>query len=384
MGYVAFGEEELALLREVIDSQTLWRLGGVGMVERFEQRFAEHLGRRYTLGVCTGTSADETALFGAGVGPGDEVICPAAAPIFVSLPVISLGAVPVFAECDPRTMILDPAAVEERITHRTTALLVVHLWGQPAPMDELLAVAARHGLKVVEDCAQAYDAFYQGRKVGTLGDVAAFSLQQSKHITAGEGGLVASDDPETYRRMVTFSNSGMAWYGFGLERPKAEPVAGIPTRGHYTFGHDYRMSELAGAVALAQLDKIDRFNHRRRELVAILEEELGGVPGIELAHVYEGTEPNYWAYPVRVPEGLGTYAEINYQEVIFQEIQRDRRTSLGQPLPDYVQYRPGICPVTEAAAKRIRTFSTHPLTDGEALRKQAAELRDKVATRVGS
>jgi len=287
MSYTAFGDEELTLLREVIESQNLWRLGGVKMVERFEERFAAHLGRSYVLGVCTGTCADETALFGVGVGPGDEVICPGAAPIFCSLPIVSLGAVPVFADVDARTMILDPAAAEACVTPRTKAILVVHLWGQPAPMDELMGVADRHGLAVVEDCAQAYDAYHRGRKVGTIGHAAAFSLQQSKHITSGEGGLVATDDADVYRRMVTFSNSGMAWYGFGLERPRAEAVAGIPTRGHYSFGHDYRMGELAAAVALAQLSKIELFHQRRRELVALLEAELAGVAGLELAYSYD-------------------------------------------------------------------------------------------------
>jgi len=168
MDFRCFGEEELANLRDVIESQDLWRLRGNGFVVRLEQAFAAHLGRRYVQALCTGTSADEAALYGLGLEPGDEVICPASAPLFVSMPVISIGCVPVFADVDPRTLILSPAGIRERITPRTRAILVVHLFGQPAPMDELLAVARAHGLKVVEDCAQAYDCYCRGRKAVPL------------------------------------------------------------------------------------------------------------------------------------------------------------------------------------------------------------------------
>jgi perosamine synthetase len=373
-----FGEDELKLLREVVESEQLWRGTGEGFVSQFEDAFAAHLGCRHALAVSSGTCADEVALAGLGLQPGDEVICPATAPIFVSLPVVSLGCVPVFAEVDPRTLIISPEGIEERLTSRTRAVIVVHLYGQPAPMDEILAVTRRHGVKVVEDCAQAFDCTYKGRTVGTLGDVACFSLQQSKHITSGEGGIVATNDPEVYQRAELFANCGMPWYRYGLERPRAEPVAGMPTRGHFAFGHNYRLGELAGAVALAQLAKIAGFNARRRELVAIMEEELRGVEGIELAHVYPDTEPNYWAYPVRVPAGLGNYAEINYLEVVFQEMQRSRRTPVGVPLPDYVRYEPGVCPQSEAAARRMRATLVHHATEPEVIRGAARAIRQDV------
>jgi len=379
MGFRCFGEEELANLREVIESQNLWRLRENGFVVRLEQAFAAHLGRRYVHALSTGTSADEAALFGLGLEPGDEVICPASAPLFVSMPVLSIGCIPVFADVDPRTLIISAEGIRARITARTRAVIVVHLFGQPAPMDEILAVARAHGLKVVEDCAQAYDCTYRGRKAGTLGDVAAFSLQQSKHITCGEGGLVATDDAEVYRRMVTFCNTGMAWLQFGLKPPAAQPVAGIPTRGHFTFGHDYRMSELQGAVALAQLGKIERLNAQRRVLVDIIESELRDVPRVELAQPYPGAQPNYWAYPVRVPSGLGRYGEINYLEAVFQQMQRSRRTPLGVPLPESVQYVPGSCPQAEAGARCMWQISVHPLTAPDAIRASARSIRTAVA-----
>jgi len=369
-----FGKEEIAYLTEVIESQELWRGAKGNFVPRFEQAFAAHLGRRYVLAVCSGTCANETALAGLGLQPGDEVICPATAPIFVSLPVVSIGCIPVFAEVDPRTLIISPEGITERISERTKAIVVVHLFGQPAPMDEILAVAHQHNLMVVEDCAQAFDCFYKGKKAGTLGDVACFSLQQSKHITSGEGGIVATADAEIYKRMVLFATAGMPWYQFDLEKPVAHPVAGLRTRGHFAFGHNYRMSELQGAVALAQLEKIETLHAQRRALVDIIEEELRGVEGVELAYVYSGTQPNYWAYPLRVPEHLSTYCEINYLEVVYQEMERSRRTSIGIPLPDYVHYVPGSCPHAEEAAKHFRPMMVHPAAEPDSIRSAAREL----------
>ncbi|MCC7494921.1 MAG: DegT/DnrJ/EryC1/StrS family aminotransferase [Fimbriimonadaceae bacterium] len=372
-------QAELALLQAVIASQELWRGLAGNFAVRFESAFAEHLGRSFCHGVSAGTAANECALFGLGLQPGDEVICPASAPAFVSLPVVSLGCVPVFADCDPRTLLLSPEGLEAAITPRAKAVMIVHLMGQVAPLDDLLAVARRHGLRVHEDCAQAYDATWRGRPVGTFGDSAAFSLQQSKHITTGEGGLVLSDDAEVYRRAVTFSNSGLAWYQYGLDRPTAAPLGDVRTRGHFSFGHNYRLSELAAAVGLAQLAKLATFNARRRELVAALEDELRDVPGIGLAQPGPHTGPNYWTYPLQVPDGLGTYAEVNYCEPVFQQMQADRRTSLGIPLPDYVQYVPGACPMAEAGARRMRPISVHHGLDVAQIRTAAQAVRAAVA-----
>lgn len=382
MSFASFGEEELSLLREVIERQELWRGTSGNMVPRFEDAFGEYLGRRYVFGVCSGTCANETALASLGLEPGDEVICPATAPIFVSLPVVAIGCIPVFAETDPRTLIITPQGVEARISERTRAVVVVHMFGQPAPMDDILEVTRRHGLKVVEDCAQAYSCTYKGRMAGTFGDVACFSMQQSKHITAGEGGIVATDDPDVYKRAVLFGTAGMPWYRYGLEPPKAERVAGLRTRGHFGFGHNYRMSELQGAVALAQLGKIALFNEMRAERAAAIEEELADAPGIDLAHVYPDTVPNYWQYPVRVPAALGSFCEINYLEAVYQDMETHRRTSVGVPLPSHVHYAPGSCPNAEAYAPRIRTFSVAPSLDLDTVRRSAAELRDAVAAQL--
>ena len=392
----AIGEEELANLREVIESGTLWRAIEGKFVAPFEDAIGDYFGRQYVYAVNSGTSANEAAVRGLGLDIGDEVICPATAPIFVSLPVFSAGCIPVFADVDPRTLIISPEGIESAIvSERTKAVVVVHLCGQPAPMDDILQVARKHNLKVIEDCAQAYGCYYKGRKVGSFGDVMCSSLQQSKHITSGEGGFIATGDPEIYKRAVLYSNVGMPWYRHGLEWPEPEPVDGFPTRGHFSFGHGHRMTDLQGAVALAQLQKIDRFDEARKRLVEIIEEGLLGCPGILPAYRYPDTEPNYWEYPVRLnpeetsltaselnricseKEGieLAVYSEINYLEQVFREADAKRQTPYGLPLPDYLRYEPGLCPKAEEGAKRMIWLYTHHTNAPETLRKQVQALR---------
>lgn len=373
-----FGERELAYLRQVVEGQVAWRWGKSNFVPRFEEAFGRHLGRQYVHAVNSGTSANTAAYASLGLEPGDEVICPGLAPIFVSFPIVAVGCIPVFADVDPRTQTLAPQAIEANLSPRTRAVVVVHLNGQPAQMDEIMAVARRHRLKVVEDCAQAFDATYKGRKVGTIGDIACFSLQQSKHITSGEGGMVATDDPELYQRAAAFANSGMPWYMYDLPRPKAEPLAGLATRGHFSFGHDFRCSEFHAAVALAQLERIGEFHARRRELVTMVENGLRDLPEVRLAHVYAGTQPNYWQYPVHGPERLGRRGEINYIEVEYQRMQQQRRTSLGVPLPDHVQYVPGLCPQAEASTLGAWSFFVHHSTDDAEMEAAVAAFRDQV------
>ena len=390
------GAAELDALREVVESRQLWRGASGNFAARFEDEFGKHVGRKYVLAVSAGTAANEAALAGCGIGPGDEIICPPCSFIASSLSAVALGAVPVFADVDPRNMLITAGAIEKALTPRARAVVVVHLGGQPAEMEPILAVARKHNLLVIEDCAQAYDAYCKGKKVGTSGDAACYSMQQSKHITCGEGGIVTTDDPEIYKRAQLYANCGMPWYRYDLEAPIAEPIEGVLTRGHFAFGHNYRISELQAAVALAQLGKIEAFNRHRAELVKALEQELAEAPGISLAHVYPGTQPNHWSYPIWLDvEGLGVgtaefckrcaeehgagpgpYAEVNYLEAVYQEMNRARRTSLGAPLPDYVRYDPGTCPNAEAAARRLCVVLTHHTVTVEHMRETGRAIRE--------
>ena len=387
------GEQELQALREVIRSQRLCRERKGNAVNAFEEAFAGHIGRKYLYALNSGTSANEASLIAAGVRPGDEVICPPCSFIATSLSAVAVGAIPVFADVDPRTLILDPDAIESKITKRTKAVVVVHLFGQPARMDRIVDVARANDLKLVEDCAQAYDATFRGRMVGTFGDVSCFSLQQSKHITAGEGGMIATDDEEAYRKAVLHSNIGLPSYRYGVQKPVPQMAAGLPTRGHLAFGHNHRMSELQASVALVQLGKIAQFNQRRAVLAGLIAKCLGDLEWVQLAHVYPNTIPNWWEYPIRLRKtarmtahdfckrceeagfSLSCYKEVNYLEAVYQEMNHVRRTSLGIRLPPHVRYEAGICPEAEKGASRLLSISCHHASDPGPFEERLKELR---------
>jgi dTDP-4-amino-4,6-dideoxygalactose transaminase len=293
------GDEELANLHEVVESQVLYRGGWRGrpaqFVKRFEEAFAAFTGARYVLAVNSGTAALHVALAAAGVGPGDEVIVTSCSFISSSLAVVLADAIPVFADVDPRTFLLDPADVARKIGPRTKAILPVHWSGQLCEMDRLMELAAAHNLLVVEDCAQAYGCRYRGKLAGTIGHAGAFSLQQSKHITTGEGGLFVTDDRAMYERACLYANIGMDFIH-----------AAQPQGGHQAVGMNLRMGELQAAVGLAQLPKMERFNAARAGLVQIIEDELRDVPGLALAQPVDGAEPSYFSYPIRYdPAVLG-------------------------------------------------------------------------------
>lgn len=397
MGYM--NHEEVEILKTVISGQQLWRgMGEESFTSEFEDEFAHYFGRNYVYAVNSGTSANEAVLAGCAVEPQDEVICSPCSFIASSLSVVALGAIPVFADVDPRTLLLTVEEIEKKITDRTKAIVVVHLFGQPMVMGPIVVLARKHNLYLIEDCAQAYDAYCHGKKVGTFGDAACFSLQQSKHITTGEGGLIATDEPEIYQRAVLYSNCGMPWYRYCLEAPAPAPINDVPTRGHFTFGHNHRMSELQAAVGLIQLSKIDTFNQQRKKLVEIIKGELEDESGFKMAHIYPDTKPNYWSYPIRLTEdtelsatavsrrcegkanivSFHAYNDVNYLEQVFQDMHTRRSTSLGIPLPEYVSYAPGNCPKAEKAAQKFFFLNVHHDVNPDFLRNTARAIREVV------
>lgn len=247
-GGMRIGTEEEQAVLEVLRSKHLFRYyspyNTPSKVDALERAFAAHTGTTYCVAVSAGTASLMCGLAGLGVGPGDEVIVPAYTWIATAAAVVALGGVPILAEID-ESLTLDPADVERKITPRTKAIAAVHMRGGPCRMDELMAIARRHGLKVLEDVAQANGGRYKGRWLGSIGDVGAFSLQFNKIITSGEGGLVITNDETIWKRALMYHDViGGARNGI----PEEEILPGI----------NLRMSELQGAVALAQLAKLDR------------------------------------------------------------------------------------------------------------------------------
>ncbi len=270
-GPAEIGQAEIDAVTAVLRTKNLFRFGRQAEqspTAQFEKRFAALTQTPYALAVNSGTSALVAGLVGIGVGSGDEVIVPAYTYIATAAAVLARGAFPVIAEVDD-TLTLDPADVARKITPRTKAIIPVHMRGLPCQMDELLAVAQQHKLRVLEDCAQANGGQYRGRPLGSLGDCGAFSLQQFKIITAGEGGAVVAKDKEIFDRAACYHDSA---YAFWKDRDNQLSIKPF-------LGENYRMNEMSGALVLAQLDKRDAILKRCRSIKRTLLETVRTLPG---------------------------------------------------------------------------------------------------------
>lgn len=283
------GQEEIEALSEVIRSGVLTSTKGT-WVKLLEESFAKQLGAKYAYACASGTAAVHLAVAAINPNPGDEIVTSPITDMGALSPIVYQGGIPVFAEVDLRTCNITAETIEPCLSERTRAIIVTHLFGNPCEMGEILELAARRNLPVIEDCAQAFLARHNGRPVGTLGAVGCFSLQQGKHITTGEGGLVCTDDDALARRMFLFINK--AW-GYGDPHPD-----------HYFLALNYRMSELQGAVAVAQLPKLEDVVQKRIATAQRLTELLKDAPGIEPPFVYPGNMHTYWKYAVRVDESV--------------------------------------------------------------------------------
>jgi 8-amino-3,8-dideoxy-alpha-D-manno-octulosonate transaminase len=273
-GGLLIGAEEKAAVMEVLDSQSLFRHYGpkpLGRAVEFERAFARAMGARYAVAVTSGTAALITALAALGVGPGDEVIVPTYTWIATINAVVVLGAVPVFVDID-ESLNMDPRAVEPAITPATKAVLPVHMRGAGADIAAIMDIARRRGLRVVEDAAQAVGGRFRGRRLGTFGNLGAFSLQYHKVITTGEGGMVVTDDPGLYDRAVRFHDQGSARI--------QELDETLPSGNPLMIGLNFRMSEITAAVGLVQLGRMDGIIERMRAHKRAILDGLTGVPGL--------------------------------------------------------------------------------------------------------
>jgi dTDP-4-amino-4,6-dideoxygalactose transaminase len=279
------GEEELTLLTEVIRSGTLTCTKG-RFTKDFENRFAALLGISHAHACASGSAAIHCAVAAINPEPGDEIITSGITDMGALAPILYQGAIPVFADVDPRTGNLTANSISECVSDRTKAIVVTHLFGNPCDMTGILAVARSRTIPVIEDCAQAFLARHKDRVVGTFGSVGCFSLQQGKHITTGEGGIVVSNDPALARHVYLFINK--AW-GYGDPNPD-----------HYFLAPNYRMSELQGACALGQLPKLEDVVRRRVELADRLTHMLRDIPGLETPHVEPLDTHVFWKYCLRV------------------------------------------------------------------------------------
>ncbi|MGQ9630555.1 MAG: DegT/DnrJ/EryC1/StrS family aminotransferase [bacterium] len=298
------GEEEKELLMEVIDSGHLNRVGGT-KVPQFEAEFAEKYGVHYATASTSGTAAIHVALGALNLDPGDEVITTPITDMGTVIAVLLCNCIPIFADVDPLTCNLLPEEIERRITPRTRAIIAVHLFGQPCDMNPIVDIARRHKLYLIEDCAQAHLAEYRGRKVGTIGDMGCFSLQQSKQITAGDGGITITNNEKLAERAKLFAD-------------KAWPREG-GARGHLFLAPNYRMTELQGAVGLAQLRKADGIVERRRKSADYLTQLIRKIPGIKPPKIIDGVKHSWWMYSFTIEEELLGVSPPKFQEALNAE-----------------------------------------------------------------
>ena len=268
------GAEELKEVMEVMESGYLFRYGSLDdpnfkhKVHTFEEEFARYCGVRHALATSSGTAALLVSLKAMGIGPGDQVIVPAYTFVATYSAVISAGAVPVLTEID-ESLNMDPEDIERRITRKTRAILPVHMLGNPCRMDAILEIAQRRGLPVIEDACQANGGSFQNRKLGAIGRMGAFSLNVFKTVTAGDGGILVTDDSDLYRLAFGFHDQGHSPLRAGVEVGKRSVI-----------GMNFRMNELTGAVALAQLRKMDRIISALREKKRKLKELIAGIEGL--------------------------------------------------------------------------------------------------------
>jgi len=388
-----FGEREIELLTEAVRSQNLFGLGGE-KVTAFEKGFAALYDARYSVGSTSGTAAIHVAVGTIDPDPGDEIIT---APITDGgsvVPIIYQNAIPIFADIDS-TYNMDPRDVERKITSRTKAIMVVHLFGNPCDMDAMVDISKRYNIPLIEDCSQAHMTEYKGKLLGTFGDIAAFSLQQSKHMTTGDGGMTITNRDDLAERMMLFRDKG--W----TRKPGWGP------RSYAFLAPNYRMTELQGAVGLAQLEKVRDVVKKRNELGDYLTSLINDIEGIKPAPVTPGGKHTYWLYPVRVddwdvmefaraltaegvPAGGGYIGEPIF---LCMEALASKRTfgSSHHPFDGChgardIDYTKGMCPRTEEALSHMVTLSineNYSRADIEdmagAIRKVAEGLRVKEA-----
>ncbi len=370
--YNTIGEEEKKAVMKVLDSGNLsqylgaWThdfLGGP-TVRKFEEAWSSAIGVSHSISVNSNTSGLFTAMGAIGIQPGDEVIV---SPYTMSASAIAplvYGGIPVFADIDPASFCMDPKSIESNITSRTKAILVVHIFGNPADMDSIMAIAKKHKLFVVEDCAQAPMGKYKGKNIGTIGDLGVFSLNYHKHIHTGEGGVITTNNADLAERCQMIRN-----HAENVTQPKG--VTDLTN----LIGYNYRMTEIECAIGIEQLKKLPHLLEQRLENVAFLNEQFKKFAAFEILPMHnDGSVNTYYVYPIKFNKEIAGIHRNKFVDALKAEIPsavlRETAPLIGagyvKPLylqPIYqqraawaynknlyngnVDYSEGICPVTE-------------------------------------
>ena len=360
------GSDEMKELVDVIWSGNLNRVGGT-KVDLFEKEFANFYGVKHAIASTSGTASIHVALGAINPDPGSEIITGPISDIGTISPILFQNCIPIFADLDPRTYSLEPDDVERKISDKTKAIIAIHLFGQCCDMDPLIEICRKHGIALIEDCSQSHLAEYKGRLAGTMGDIGCFSLQQSKQMTCGDGGITIMNDDDLAERARLFAD-------------KAWPRGAGTERGYLFLAQNYRMTELQGAVARVQLRKVKDIVARKRKAGDMLTKLLKQIIGINPPTIIDGNAHSYWLYPVTIDQNVlgvspedfvkalnaeGIPAGYGYirQPLYLFRVLKEKATYGSSHCPfdcpfygRHIEYKEGDCPKTEKALKEIITL----------------------------
>ncbi len=385
-----YGEEEMAAIKEALQGDTL-TMGPI--VDKFQAEFAEYSGVPHAFATSNCTTAMHIAAQLLNFKPGDEIITTPITFIATSEPLLKMGAKPVFADVDPRSLNIDPKSVAEKITPKTKSIWVVHYGGQMVDMDPIMELAKKHNLTVLEDCAHAPGAEYKGRKAGSIGTFGAFSFHSLKNMTTlGEGGMLTTTD-DGYAKEISILRC------MGLQNYKNQADYWLPY--HYDvvtirgeIGNNFRMNETQASVGRAQLRKLDSFNARRMEIGRKLNAGLAGLEGIDTTWEDPNCKHIYHLYSLFFNEEINGASKDDFIRVLYREegVQPIMHykpnylfTIYQERDPDY--YKQGLCPVAEKRFSQLLNLPIHPMLTDEsvdimidAVKSAHKKVRDRAAS----
>lgn len=339
-----FGKEEIAAVKEVLESGIL---ASGPKTKLFEKKYAEYIGVKHAVAMANGTIALDVALKTLNIGAGDEVVTSAFSFVASGNCILFQNAKPVFADIDAKTFDIDPSDVAEKITAKTKALMPIHLFGQPAKMDELKEIAEDKEIALVEDAAQAHGAEYKGQKAGGIGDIGCFSFYATKNMTTGEGGIITTDNSKLADKARLLINHGQS-----------------RKYHHDMLGYNYRITDICAAIGLAQLKKLAECNAKRRENAEILSKGISKLNGLTVPYVDENVEHVFHQYAIKVEDNY----PLSRDELAERLVERGVGAAVHYPIPIYRQklyrelgYGEKLCPNTEEACNKVLSLPVHPL-----------------------
>lgn len=330
-------------------------------IQEFERKVADYVGAKYAVAFSNGTAALHGACFAAGIGEGDEVITTPITFAATSNAVLYCGGKPVFADIDDRTYNIDPKEIRKHITPNTKAIIPVDFTGQPADMDAIMEIANEHGLIVIEDGAHSLGAEYKGRKVGTLAHMTMFSFHPVKPVTTAEGGVIVTDSAEYYEKLKRFRSHGIIKHNLSRdEGPWYYEMVDL--------GYNYRMTDLQAALGISQMDKLDRFIERRREIANMYNEAFKTMDSVILPMQLEGTQSGWHLYILQ----LKLDKLKRSRREIFESLRAENIGVHVHYIPVYwhpyyqkLGYRKGICPKAERWYEQALTLPIFPKMTNE-------------------